>query len=253
LRPVTPAATTTGGCALGGPISGPESFIGPRWNGWSPGLTNTRFQTSDDAMVTAEEVPKLKLKWAFGFPNATSARSAPTIAGNRVFIGSQSGTVYALSSRLGCIYWTFQAAASVRSAIILGPRPGGGTNAYFGDGRSNVYALDAATGRQLWTRKIDDHPSSHVTGAPVVYQDRLYVPVASGEEGQGGNGKYECCTFRGSIVALNISTGNVLWKTYTIPNEPRTIGRNESGTPRWGTSGAGIWSSPTIDVKRRVI
>jgi polyvinyl alcohol dehydrogenase (cytochrome) len=251
LRPSTPPVTT--GLCPGALSAGADSFLGPRWNGWSPGLTNTRFQPADQAGLTAERTPRLKLKWAFGFPNATSARALPTVAGARVFVGSQSGTVYSLDMASGCIRWTFQASASVRSAIVLGPRAGGGMTAYFGDGRSNVYAIDAATGRQFWSRKIEDHPSSHVTGAPALYQDRLYVPVASGEEGQGGNGKYECCTFRGSLVALNIATGAVAWKTYTIPNEPRTVGRNKSGTPRWGPSGAGIWGAPTIDVKRRVI
>ena len=226
---------------------------GPQWNGWSPGAGNTRFQPADQAGLNPDQARRLTLKWAFGFPDATSARSLPTVAGGRVFLGSQSGTVYSLEARSGCIIWTFQAAASVRGGILLGPRAGGGTTAYFGDGRSNVYALDAATGKPLWTRKVEDHPSSHVTGAPALYQDRLYVSVASGEEGQGGNGKYECCTFRGSVVALNIATGAVAWKTYTIDQEPRPIGRSKSGMTRWGPSGAGIWASPTLDVKRRLI
>ena len=102
-------------------------------------------------------------------------------------------------------------------------------------------------------RSVDPHPSAGVTGSPTIYQNRLYVPVASGEEGQGGNERYECCTFRGSIVALDLYSGNVVWKTFTIPQEPRTIGRNKSGTVRWGPAGAGIWSSPTIDPKRRVL
>src|SRR5204862_5458065 len=92
-----------------------------------------------------------------------------------------------------------------------------------------------------------------VTGAPALYQDRMYVPIASGEEGQGNNPKYECCTFRGSLVALDAVTGALLWKTYTISAEARPIGRNASGTTRWGPSGAGIWSSPTVDVKRHVV
>jgi polyvinyl alcohol dehydrogenase (cytochrome) len=81
----------------------------------------------------------------------------------------------------------------------------------------------------------------------------LYISVASGEEGQGGNPKYECCTFRGSLVALNAATGAVTWKSYTIAQEPRPIGRNKSGTTRWGPSGAGIWGAPTLDLKRRVV
>jgi len=250
LNPATPS-TVNAACASS---SAPFSPAGtPQWNGWSPGAGNTRFQPAEEAGLTAGQVPHLTLKWAFGFPDATSARALPAVAGGRVFIGSQSGTVYSLDANSGCMFWSFQAAAAVRSGIRLAPRPGGGTTAFFGDGRANVYALDAASGRQLWTHRLDDHPSAHVTGTPVVFEDRVYVSVASGEEAQGGNAKYECCTFRGSVAALNASNGSVAWKTYTIDQEPRPIGRNKSGTTRWGPSGAGVWASPTLDTKRRLV
>jgi polyvinyl alcohol dehydrogenase (cytochrome) len=250
---LTPASGSPVNAACANPAVPFSRTTGPEWNGWSPGTGNTRFQPAEQAGLTPEQVPQLTLKWAFGFPDATSARALPTVAGGRVFIGSQNGTVYSLDASSGCIFWSFQAAAAVRSGIRLAPRAGGGTTAFFGDGRANVYAVDAASGRQLWTRKLDDHPSAHVTGTPVVFENRVYVSVASGEEGQGGNAKYECCTFRGSVASLNTSNGAIEWKTYTIDQEPRTIGRNRSGTTRWGPSGAGVWASPAIDVKRRLV
>lgn len=225
---------------------------GARWNGWGVDLANTRFQPAAHAGLTAAQLPTLTLKWAFGFPNATSARAQPAIAGGRLFVGSQSGLVYALDAASGCTIWTFQAQAAVRSAITIGPR-GSGAVAYFGDGKANAYAVDAATGALLWTRNLDEHASARVTGAPTLYEHRLYVPIASGEEGQGNNPKYECCTFRGSLVALDVASGALVWKTFTIATEAKPIGKNASGTTRWGPSGAGIWSSPTIDPKRRVI
>jgi len=224
----------------------------PRWNGWGADLANTRFQPAAQAGLTAAQVPTLTLKWAFGFPNATSARAQPTIAGGRLFVGSQSGLVYALDAASGCTIWTFQAQAAVRSAITIGPR-GSGSAAYFGDGKANAYAVDAATGALLWTRTLDEHASARVTGGPTLYQNRLYVPIASGEEGQGNNPKYECCTFRGSLVALDVASGALVWKTFTIATEAKPIGKNASGTTRWGPSGAGVWSSPTIDPARRLL
>jgi polyvinyl alcohol dehydrogenase (cytochrome) len=199
-------------------------------------------------------VPTLTLKWAFGFPDATSARAQPTVAGGRLFVGAQNGTVYALEAKSGCTIWTFKAAAGVRTAIAIGQGVGGApATAYFGDGRANVYAVNASTGAQIWSRRVEDHPIAHITAAPVVYQNRVYVAVASGEEGQGSNANYECCTFRGSLVALNATDGTLVWKTYTIAGEPRQRGRNKGGAVRWGPSGAGVWSTPTIDPKRRVI
>jgi polyvinyl alcohol dehydrogenase (cytochrome) len=249
---VTGAAATVGRCTATPPF---DPTKGAKWTGWSGDLGNSRFQPADQAGLNAEQVPKLTLKWAFGFPNATVARGLPTIAGGRVFVGSQSGLVYALDAKTGCTIWTFQAKAGVRSGIVIGARPGapGKFGAYFGDGRANAYGLDAATGEQIWTRQLEDHRSANITGTPTLYEGRLYVPVASGEEGQGGNPNYECCTFRGSLVALDAGNGSLIWKTFTIAAEARPVGKNKSGTTRWGPAGAGIWSAPTVDAKRKLI
>ena len=125
---------------------------------------------------------------------------------------------------------------------------------YFGDGQANAYALDAQTGELIWKIKVDDHKYAGITGGPRLYNGRLYVPVRSGiEEMLAGNPQYPCCTFRGSLVALDAATGKQLWKTFTIPDPPTTKHKNKAGTEMFGPSGAAIWSSPTIDVKRKAI
>jgi len=229
---------------------------GPTWTGWGPDPTNARFQPAAQAGLTAETVPKLTLKWAFGFPGDSSARGHPTVAGGRLFVGSAEGTVYALDAKTGCTIWSFKAKAGVRAAIAIAigsANNGAGSVLYFGDGRANAYALNAGSGELLWTRNIDSHPTARVTGTPAVYENRVYFSISSGEEGQGRNANYECCTFRGSLVALNAANGAPVWKTYTIPEEPRSIGRNKGGAVRWGPAGAGIWASPTVDPKRRLV
>ena len=258
--PSAPAASTTtaaseptaGACTSTPPF---DPSKGPQWNGWGVDVTNQRFQPAAQAGLTADQVPKLKLKWAFGFPNANSARGLPTIVGGRVFVGSMSGTVYALDAKSGCVIWTFKAQSGVRAGVVIGPRAGspGKYVAYLGDGRANAYALDAATGEQIWTRSLEDHKSANITGTPTLYEGRLFVPISSIEEGSGMNPKYECCTFRGSLVALDAATGSLLWKTYTISAEAKPIGKNSVGTTRWGPSGGGVWSSPTVDIKRKVV
>jgi polyvinyl alcohol dehydrogenase (cytochrome) len=125
--------------------------------------------------------------------------------------------------------------------------------AFFGDARGNAYALDAATGRLLWKTRVESFPAARITGSPVFHNGRLYVPVASSEEGSGSLPDYECCRFRGSIVALDGATGTVVWKTYTIVEEPRPTRKNRVGTQLWGPSGAPIWSSPAVDPKRNAL
>lgn len=223
------------------------------WGGWGPEPSNARFQAGQRAGLTADQVPKLKLKWAFGYPNSATARNLPNVAGGRMFVGSGSGLVYALDAKSGCTIWALQVNAGVRTPIVVAPRPGGGLALYFGDDRSNVYAANPADGSIYWQRRVDDHPASHVIGAPAFYQDRLYVPVSSLEEGQGGNPNYKCCTFRGSVLAMHAGTGAVIWKTHTIEAEPRAIGKNPGGSERWGPAGAAIWGAPTVDPKRRMV
>jgi len=225
----------------------------PTWSGWSPESTNTRFQSAQQAGLTDQTVPKLKLKWAFGFPDATSAWSQPTVAGGRLFVGSQNGTVYALDAKSGCIIWTFTAKSGVRNAPIFGARSGGsGYAVFFGDTGANVYGLDAATGAAIWTTKVDEHPFARVTGSPTLDGDRLFVPVSSLEETAASQPGYECCTFRGSVAALDTASGEIRWKTYMVA-EAKPVGKNAAGTTLLAPAGVGVWSSPTVDHKRDVI
>src|SRR5688572_10617014 len=189
-------------------------LAGPSWNGWGNDLSNSRSQTAAAAGLTAAQVPKLTLKWAFGFPNGTSAYAQPAVAGGRVFVGSDNGFVYALDAASGCVYWSFEAKGGVRTAISLGAIKSG-TGAryalYFGDLKAKVYAVDAETGGLIWMQKADAHPLARITGAPALANGRLYVPVSSLEEGAGANDNYECCTFRGSVIALDAASGKQLW------------------------------------------
>ena len=236
----------------------PDPAKGSSWNGWGGTVTNTRYVPADKGGITAPLVPRLKLKWAFGFPGVTAARAQPAVIGGRLFIGSESGDVFALNAKSGCTYWVFHAQSGIRAAVSVGQyKTAAGANAYaiyFSDGAANAYAVDASSGKQIWTRHVDEHPLARATGSPTYYNGRVYVPMAGlGEEAQGSRLTYECCTFRGSVTALDASTGAVIWKTYTITEEPKKRGVTKEGTQAWGPAGGGIWSAPTIDARRRVL
>jgi polyvinyl alcohol dehydrogenase (cytochrome) len=229
--------------------SGPRDTRAPSWPGWSPSSDNTRFQPAADAELTASDLPKLTLRWAFGLPDASSAWAQPSVAAGWLYVGSQNGTVYALSAIGGCIRWTFAAAGGVRTAIAVGNDGA----VYFGDTAANVYALHAETGARRWVRSVESHPLARITGTPTLHDGRLYVPTSSYEESQGADPQYPCCTFRGSITALDAATGAVIWKTYTIAEEPQRRGSSTAGVPLWGPSGAAIWSAPTVDIRRGLL
>jgi len=233
--------------------AGPISLKEPLWNGWGRDLDNTHYQPKPG--IKPEDVPRLKVKWAWTHPGPM-ATGQPTIIGNRLFVTTEAGQLFSLNAQTGCTYWNVNTGAGLRSAVSVGPLPAGSKAKfaiYFGDQKSNVTALDAETGELLWKTKVEDHLMSRITGSPVLYRDRLYVPVSSVEEVTGRDAKYPCCKFRGSLVSLDAYTGKLLWKSFTVQEEPKPFKINSAGTQMYGPAGGAIWSAPTLDLKRKVI
>jgi polyvinyl alcohol dehydrogenase (cytochrome) len=221
------------------------------WNGWSASPGNTRFQSADQAGLSLDQVRNLKLKWAFAFQGDLTAFAQPTILDGNLFVGSAGGAIHNLDARTGCIRWSYQATGPVRTAIVAA-RDGAKYVLMFGDQSGWFYALDSTAGTLLWKKKVDEHDATRLTGAAVINSGIVYVPVASWEENRASDLEYQCCTMRGSVVALRIHDGSQVWKTY-MADPPKQIGKNEAGRAQFGPSGAGVWSAPTLDLKRGVM
>ncbi len=249
------AQTMPNRCSTDSPMGDPAGAAA--WNGWSAEAGNTRFASLKTSGLTPAAVPHLKLKWAFGFPGGGgTAYGQPTIVAGRIFIGSDNGYVYSLDASSGCVYWSFQAKAGVRTAPVISPVKSHGAvkyAVYVGDMRANVYSLDAETGKQLWTARADDHLTARIGGAPALYRGILYVPVTSSEEAAAAMPTYECCTFRGSVVAYDAEAGRQIWKSYTIPGELKPTRKTTAGVQLYGPAGGAVWNSPTIDPQRGVL
>jgi polyvinyl alcohol dehydrogenase (cytochrome) len=248
------AANMANRCATNPALQDPAR--GAAWNGWGVDLSNTRFQPANAAGLTAAQVPQLKLKWAFGFPTGVSANAQPTIAAGRIFVGSDNGFVYSLDARTGCAYWSFENGSIVRNALTIGPVSGQGAAryaVYFGDGKANVFALDAQTGRLLWKTKADPHFIARITGGTKLYDGKLFVPVSSSEEFSSGNPDYPCCSSRGSVVALDANTGKEIWKAWVVPEEPQPYKTMANGVTLYKPAGGAVWNSPTVDPVRRAV
>jgi polyvinyl alcohol dehydrogenase (cytochrome) len=249
----------------------PVAIGSVQWNGWGRDLDNTRYQP--EPAIRAMDVPRLALKWAYGYQGGTEF-GQPTMVDGRLFVTSSAGRIYALDAKTGCTYWTYDAPAGSRTAISIGelgqskraPIPKklkrtlahldvikAPSAAFFGDDRGAVYALDAQKGTLIWKTQLDTHPSARIVGAPTLYNDRLYVAVGSDEETNAANPNYSCCTFRGSIAAIDIASGRVLWKSYTVLEAPQPTHKSSAGVQEFGPAGAAIVSSPTIDAKRGVL
>lgn len=250
-----PKAAPLPASAFCGKSSQPFRFSSsdPSWTGWSPGAQNWRFQNATGAGLTAADVPKLKVKWAFNLGDEISARSQPAVSGGRIFFGTTTGSVYSLDAHTGCIYWTSTIEGPIRSALVIGSIKGvKHAEVFFGAGH-NAYAIDAETGAQLWKVRIAEHFAAIITAAPLLHRNVLYFGVSSFEETLPPLPSYECCTFRGSVVALQADTGHLLWRTYTISSAPQATEKNKAGKQMYGPSGAAVWSTPTFDNKREIL
>ncbi len=223
----------------------------PGWNGWGNGGANRRFQAAAAAGLDAASVPKLSLRWAFAFPGETIAESQPSIVDGRLFVGSRSGTVYALDAKTACIAWTYQADGPVKSTVLIAPAGEGTRGAFFGDLIGNVYAVDAATGAELWRARPEAHPTARIMGSLQAADGQILVPMTSVESTLAAAQDAVCCTFRGSVVSLDPATGSQNWKRHTV-DEARKTGTNAAGVETFGPSGATVWSAPTYDARTRV-
>jgi polyvinyl alcohol dehydrogenase (cytochrome) len=215
------------------------------WTSWGAGPANARFQTAGEAGLPASAVPHLKLKWAFGVPNVNVMRSQPAVYKGRIYLGGDNGTVYSLDAATGCTYWS-TAVKQIRSGIAVGSA-GSVTAVFFGDVSGSVTALDANSGNLLWQTRVGDHPNALITGTPAWAGGRLYVPVSSYEELAAVFPGNQCCTFRGSVAALDAQNGKILWRTHTIAEAATPRRKSTDGHDVLGPSGAAIWSSPTVD------
>ncbi|WP_306769230.1 PQQ-binding-like beta-propeller repeat protein [Parafrankia sp. BMG5.11] len=222
------------------------------WNGWSPTVDNRRYQANPG--LTAADVPRLKLKWAFQYPGAKNGQA--TIIGDRLFTTSMSGAVYALDAKTGCVYWRHAAGAATRTSPVIAPMANGElTRAalFFSDWTKSAVALDAQTGEQIWKTTIDEQPGVQMTGSITYWDGKIFVPISSGNEAFAQSPNWVCCKFRGALVALDAATGAILWKRYTSDELPRPFAKNRAGKDLWGPSGGAIWVTPTVDPKRRLI
>jgi polyvinyl alcohol dehydrogenase (cytochrome) len=232
-------------CAVNGPIKAGSSD----WPALGPDENSTRFQANPG--FRAADVPKLKVKWAFSMPGG----GQPIVVGDWLFITNRGGKFYALDARTGCVHWAVEDASSRTTPMVIRSSisPSGWAS-FIGTGKRVVRAFDAQSGKEIWhSESLEDHPASSITGTPVVSGDQIFVPLSSGEEVAAMQPNYSCCTFRGSLAALDLKTGQKQWKTSMITEPLQPTRKNANGVQMQGPAGAPVWASPTVDPKRGLV
>jgi polyvinyl alcohol dehydrogenase (cytochrome) len=221
-------------------------------SGWGGNLEGTGFRSAAQAGISVSDVNSLQLKWAFAFPGATQVRSKPAVTGEWLITGSEFGDVYAINIKTGKAGWRFVADAAIRGAVQV-TRSGDDLTAWFADYSTNVYAVDIKSGKLIWKKRAGIHPYSSVTGSVAVFNNIIYVPLSSTEVISALNPEYNCCTSSGEVVALDAKTGTVIWRYRTVKDESIIAGKKKNDKLFYGPSGAPVWSSPTVDIKRNLL
>ena len=228
---------------------------GAEWRVSGHDLANSRSQPAE-ARIGRANVHSLAPKWVFTTGGNVSA--TPTVSGDAIFLPDSAGNLYAINKDTGRLIWSHQisdydgsSGAISRTSpaihgkdIIVGDQEAN----FLSDDGTSIMAVDRNTGALHWLTRVDSHPAAKITGPAVVFGDVIYVGVSSEEEvfalAPVFNAVYACCTFRGSVVALDANTGKILWKTYTIP---------DNGGQAGGYSGGPVWQPPAIDPVRHLL
>lgn len=222
------------------------------YSGWGGNLEGTGFRTTQQAGIDSQNVKTLYLKWSFAFPDESDVRSKPAIVGDWLIVGSQSGEVYALNRNTGKIGWHVTAANGLRSGVVVN-KDGNNITAYFVDASTYAYAVNVKTGKILWSTRAGVDPLAMNTGTPVVYANKLFVPISSIEVAVAADSNYACCTSSGGVTALDAKTGNFIWYHRVIADTATKQGDKKNSKPFFGPSGAPVWCSPTVDTKRNLL
>jgi len=234
-------------CATHPPIRATASD----WNGFGKDGPATRFQPTTG--LNTANVERLQVKWTFAFAGGRVGQ--PTVIGDHLFFTTYGGYAFSLDARTGCVHWRFKLGEQARTSPIVSRMPGVGDSGwvvFVGDRNRDVFALDAQTGRELWKTNVEVHPRGLLTGSPVLHDGVIYVPTSSSEETIAAIADYPCCTFTGSVVAIEARTGQVKWKTPMLPPAQPTR-KNPAGNQMYGPAGSAIWSQPSIDARRGLI
>ncbi len=239
-----------------------------QWTVAGQNLNNSRSQAAEH-LITTSNVHGLSAKWVFQTTNDVSA--TPTVYKQAVYFPDWGGNLYAVNKDTGSLIWSHSiseydgvtgslsrvspAVDIANNQLIIGDNVTNGaggarrhpaamlTPGKQTTGGASVIAVDQKTGSLRWVTTVEKHPAAIITGSPVIFDGVIYIGVSSSEESLAASkfNKYPCCTFRGSVVALDAKTGKVLWQTFMVPDN--------GGVPG-GYSGAAVWQPPAIDTTR---
>jgi polyvinyl alcohol dehydrogenase (cytochrome) len=222
-----------------------------RWRMIGHDLRNTRSQPAE-TRIDERNVQRLMPKWVVTTAGDVSATPAvitePDDNGHRsnrdrdrvLFFPDWGGRFWKLNADTGQVLWSRSIAdyTGIATGISRTSPAYGHGMVFIGDLNGNMMGIDAASGDLRWLTELDPNPNTIVTASPVILQDRLYIVTSSSG---GGTPRL---VFRGSIIALDVHTGRIIWQTFVLPDN--------GGVPG-GFAGGAFVNPPAIDQENGLI
>jgi PQQ-dependent dehydrogenase (methanol/ethanol family) len=236
------------GAALAAMAMSGTALAQAEWQHYGNDQSNTRYSSLDQ--INTGNVKNLKVVWAHSLGTSDSQESSPIIVGDTMYVTSSTGPryVFALDAKTGEKKWTYQPElpADYMATVCCGLDNRGVAVAngrvFFGRLDAKLEALDAKTGKRLWTVTVADYKAGYaITTVPLVVKDLVITGMSGGEYG-----------VRGFVAAYKQSTGEQVWKTYTIPG-PGEPGNDSWKGDSWKTGGASTWGVGAYDAKRNLV
>ena len=227
----------------------------PAQVGYGVDTDNTRKMSAAQAGFTGREAANLEVAWTFAMPRTSGLRGQGVVVGSTLFYpAGQANYVLALDTRTGCVKWAAPMAGALRSSLAYGRLGAKGPMGLVVGGFDGwLTALDARTGSQVWRVDPRHDPTVPLSGTPVFAGERIIVPISAIDVANAMSPTFECCKAHGAVAAVDAATGKVLWTWHTM-EAAKPLGRkNSRGADLYGPSGAPVWSSPAVDLRRGVV
>jgi polyvinyl alcohol dehydrogenase (cytochrome) len=199
------------------------------WPGWGGPSPNNLHAQPGETTLTAGNVGMLAPKWVFTTLGDVGA--TPTVAGGVVYVTDDGGGLFAIDAATGTAIWSHRISdytGNSQSVSRSSPAIAGGMIVLTDRTSGTVMAVDRKTGSLIWKSVIETNPYAMLTASPVVYKGVVYAGTASNEEYWVSVLAGYVPSFRGSVAALSLKTGQLIWQTYMVPQ---------------GYTGGAVWGS----------
>jgi alcohol dehydrogenase (cytochrome c) len=192
------------------------------------------------AEIDKDNVGRLQQVWRVPTDELKVHEAAPVVNAGVMFISTPNNQVMALNAVSGELLWRYRRPRP-KDVFVLHDTNRGialyGDKVFYAAAEAVLVALDARTGKEVWTKTVADNKSAYyITLAPLVADGKVMLGASGGEFG-----------VRGFVAAFDPDSGKELWRTFTVPAPGEPGSETWPKGDQWKTGGAPVWVTGNYD------